>query len=85
MTEDELRIAIVQGRRITRDARLLALIDALEELLNSKEPVRRKQILVPGQGRGSGDRKIKKTLYMRNYMKDYRRGIRRTGKGTGEA
>jgi hypothetical protein len=71
MNEDDLRIAIVRGRRITRDPGLLALLDVLEQMVET-----RSKYMGPGPS-SEDDRRIKRAMYMKRYMRDYRRGKRR--------
>ena len=81
ISDDDLRIAILRGRRITRDPGLLSLLDEFERRLNTRAVNHRGLRGGPGPP-SKDDRRIKKALYQRYYMRDYRRGIRRTKKAT---
>jgi hypothetical protein len=81
MNDDELRTAIIRGRRITRDSGLLAILDEFERRLNAKPTTPRHRGLQGGPGPPSrDDRRIKKAMYQRIYMREYRKGLRRTKK-----
>jgi hypothetical protein len=82
MNDDDLRIAILRGRRITRDPGLLEVLDEFERRLNIKVVNHRGLRGGPGPP-SKDDRRVKKAIYMRQYMRDFRRGIRRTKKATG--
>jgi hypothetical protein len=64
---DELRASIAKARRITRDADVVAIIDALEEILDRP----------PSQAEALW---LKRRAHGTEYMRDYRRGLRRKKK-----
>jgi hypothetical protein len=74
MNEDELRIAIMRGRRITRDQGLLAVLDEFERRLNAAPSDNIPSLRFRGGyvQNISREAKIKKAKYMRGYMRRYR-------------
>lgn len=71
MNDDDLRIAILRGRRITRDSGLLALLDEFEQRLNEKKVNHRGLKGGPGPP-SKDDHRIKKAIYMKKFMRQYR-------------
>jgi hypothetical protein len=71
VTDDELRIAILRGRRITRDPGLLEVLDEFERRLNTKVVNHRGLRGGPGPP-SKDDHRIKKALYMKKFMREYR-------------
>ena len=69
MNEADLRLAIVRGRRITRDPGLLAIIDELERRLNERPFIRRRGNREPDTDQ---DARLKKAMYMKLFMRRYR-------------
>ena len=71
ISDDDLRIAILRSRRITRDPGLLEVLDEFERRLNTKAVNHRGLRGGPGPP-SKDDRRIKKALYMRYLMRKYR-------------
>ena len=69
MNDEELRLAIFRGRRITRDPGILAILDETERRLNEKPVLKLRGNRVPDT---SNDARINKSRYMKIYMRSYR-------------